>query len=98
MQACVDSGTPLEGGPPGSEGVLERTIVASSVTDAWSWFKQMARELCELRGEPWTAHYVRNVDSFQRGSVRLRHDAERIHLSMRIEAVIATGWIAGPGG
>ena len=55
---------------------------AASAAEAGLLFRRMARQLCELRNEPFFGRRLRGRTKFQRGGVEIRLDGDRVILHL----------------
>ncbi len=78
----------LLGGPDGKTEVLGgavlRVLVCRTTADATKAFRRLARQICELVGEPWRRRYVEGATAFEKERFRLAVvDGTRIELRVR---------------
>ena len=88
-----DVATPPEGPPdvPALLGVLlhgrqdgaARYVDASNEQAAASLFVRLARQLCEVRCEPFSARAIRGRQRFARGGVEIRREGQRVWVAAR---------------
>lgn len=79
----------LLGAPGGKTEILDasvhREFLAMSDAEARRVFKDVARDLCESRGEAWRNRFIEGVSVFERDRVRVELKGERVQVVVRFE-------------
>ncbi len=75
------------GAPSGRTEILDasvhREFIASSVEEARRVFKDVARDLCERKGEAWRNRFIEGATSFERDDVRIELKGDRVEVRLR---------------
>ena len=71
-----------------TDGHVRRVVVAPTSEMARSWFRALARAVCEHLGAQWKKQFVENTDRFERGRFTLQVTGSQLVLFVAVDSKV----------